>query len=170
MKLSVFIATIIVSAPLAAIGQVAPIAVTEQRNAAVGYALAASAATERMLKSCAAVPEAAAQFAETQSQWGLRNKPYVDAANGWMSYVKSIISKQKSSEVAEAFIANTYGIFSDQASMLAAELLPGSPPTAASCKKWADVFDSKKFDLEQNAEFSQDLKDIRTFFGAQPNK
>jgi hypothetical protein len=80
--------------PLVAAAQVASLPVTEQRNAAVGFALTSSISTQRMLKSCAAVPDTSARFADAQSRWATRNKPYVDAADGWMSYVKSIIAKE----------------------------------------------------------------------------
>lgn len=167
MKPFLVVAAIAISTPLTALSQVQPTDVTEQRNAAVGFALTSSKATERMLKSCAVVPEATEHFTKVQREWALRNQPYVHAASGWMSYVKSLVAKEKSPEVAEAFITNTYGVFSDQASMMAAESLPGSPPTAASCNKWAGALDSKKFDLDQNAEFAQDLREIRALIEAQ---
>jgi hypothetical protein len=141
-----------------------PLQVTEQRNAAVGFALTGYVALERMEKSCSIVPEASSPFSDARRQWISRNKSYVDAANGWMDYVKSLITQEKGSQVAEAFISNTYNVFSDQASMLAAESLPGSPPLAADCIKWVGILNSKQFDFDKNPEFSLDLKEIRAFY------
>lgn len=170
MKATIFGLALLAALPATQAGQLGTLEVTEQRNAAVGFALTGSIATERMEKACALVPEAAAQFSEARRQWELRNRPYVDAANGWMTHVKSLLAQQKGSEVAEAFIANTYSVFSDEASMMAAESLPGSPPTAANCQKWAVILDSKKFDLDRNAEFTRDLKDIRNVYESKDAK
>ncbi|WP_153242539.1 hypothetical protein [Frateuria defendens] len=159
-----FIAFLLAATPVAGASSPASLDVTEQRNAAVGFALTMTATVERMKKSCAAVPEAAPQFSEASRQWVVRNKPYADAANGWMDYVRSQIARQKGPKVADAFISNTYSVFSDKASMIAAESLPGSPPAAASCLKWVDTMNAHAFDLEQNPEFVQDLKDIRAFY------
>jgi hypothetical protein len=143
--------------------QSAPLDITEARNAAVGYALTASAGTERMVKACSTVPSVAQSFSDAQYHWVERNRPYVEAANAWMSYVESLLTQQKGAEVARAFVANTYGVFSDQASLLAAEAVPGSPPQAEACSKWARILESGAFDLLANSEFKQDLQEIRSF-------
>lgn len=155
------LAALLTAAPMVSASSPAPLEITEQRNAAVGFALTASAAIERMGNSCAAVPEASTQFSEASRKWASRNKPYADAARAWMSYVKSVLAAEKGADVADAFVSNTYSVFSDQASLMAAESLPGSPPTVADCLKWAGILNARKFDFDQNAEFSRDLRDIR---------
>ena len=140
--------------------------VTEQRNAAVGFAITANVALHRMESTCSGTRDGATAFQQAHAQWTTRNHLYVEAANAWMDHVKSLIAKDAGQEVADAFVRNTYSVFSDQASMQAAQSIPGSPPRSSDCKKWAGILDSGEFDLTKSAEFFPVLKELLASYEA----
>lgn len=158
---SMFLATLLAAAQASTAP--ATLEVTEPRNAAVGFALTTSLGVERMARACSAVPDVAPRFEAASQAWLARNKPYADAAHGWLEHVKGLIAADQGAGVAEAFIANTHGVLSDEASMLAAQALPGSPPSGADCLRWADILDGRRFDMERSEAFSADLRDVRAF-------
>lgn len=143
-----------------------PLDVTEQRNAAAGFAIKQADVVEMAGKACSAVPEVAAQFAEAERQWVGRNGPYVDAADAWVTWVKVLRAKQDGDAAAKDFYVHTYELLSDNAAKLVAKLLPGSPPSATDCRRLKDMLDSRQADLDQEAEFARDLRDMRTFYDA----
>lgn len=95
-----------------------------------------------------------------------RNGPYVEAADAWVAWVKALRAKQDGAAAAQDFYDHTYKMLSDSAARLVAKLLPGSPPSIADCRRLKDMLDSRQVDLDQEAEFAGDLRDIRTFYEA----
>lgn len=157
---------LLVTLLLAAQGAAAPIPpeVIERRTAAMGFALTSGIFVERMALACAAVPDAAPRFAEASQAWTIRNKPYTDAALGWMEHVTALIAADQGAGAAQAFASRTFGAVTEQVSEMTAQMLPGSPPLSADCLEWADLLDTRGFDMGQDGgEFSGGLRDIRAF-------
>ena len=97
---SMFLATLLAAAQASTAP--ATLEVTEPRNAAVGFALTTSLGVERMARACSAVPDVAPRFEAASQAWLARNKPYADAAHGWLEHVKGLIAADQGAGVAEA--------------------------------------------------------------------
>lgn len=107
--------------------------ITEQRNEAVGFAIAQAVAVNDMRLACEGVPDAGTRFSDAERRWLKRNGSYPDAARGWMAYVKVAIAEQEGSVAADAFSSRTNPRFTDQASKIAADAcrVPPSMPNIA---------------------------------------
>lgn len=140
-----------------------PLDITEQRNEAVGFAITQAVAVNDMRLACEGIPDAGTRFSDVERRWLKRNGSYLDAARGWMAYVKVAIAEQEGSVAADAFSSRTNQRFADQASKIAADAMSGFTVDAEHCNRWASLVDAGQGDLEQNAKYAHDLQDIRAF-------
>jgi len=74
-----------------------PLDITEQRNEAVGFAITQAVAVNDVRLACEGVLDAGTRFPDAERRWLKRNGSYLDAARGWMAYVKVTIAEQEGS-------------------------------------------------------------------------
>ena len=144
-----------------------PLPVTESRNAAVGFALTQTIFTADMIAACSQLPAKGIQDLDSVSAgWRQRNGSYIDAAYGWIYYVKGIIRRSQGDEAAETFEAMTLNEFKTNARATADEMFSKGDPASVVCEKWMRFLSDSRIDLVASTKFGADLRDILAFHSA----
>jgi hypothetical protein len=141
-----------------------PLAVTEPRNAAVGFALTQTAFTVNMVGACKQMPEKTSQDPDAVLvAWRQRNGSIVDASQGWILYVRSLIVAQQGQEAGEAFTSKTLAEFATNGASTANSMFSKGDTKSVVCEKWLRFLSDPRIDLSASAEFGRDLNDILAF-------
>ena len=144
-----------------------PLPITEPRNAAVGYALTQAQFVNTLLGTCARVDESTSTRAKlTWSNWQDRNWPHVEAARGWLQYVRAMVSSRQGQEAGAAIQSKVIAEVGANARSTLLDVLPGGEPQAAVCDKWLQLASDPRIDLRASKEFGRDLDDILAFHRA----
>lgn len=144
-----------------------PLPITEPRNAAVGYALTHAQFVNSLLGTCARLDESTSTRAKlTWASWQSRNWPHVEAARGWLQYVRAIASSQQGQEAGAAIQSKVLSEMSTNARLALLDVLPGGEPQVAACDKWLQLVSDPRIDLRASKEFGHDLEHILAFHRA----
>lgn len=143
-----------------------PLEITEPRNAAVGYALTQASFVDRALAACAGVPGLAEASRSVRVRWEARNRPYVEAAGGWLLYGASMMRVEAGDAAARGFVDDTRALFDREAAAALDTVLPQGAPADSRCSALLRRFDDGSQDIARESEFRRDLEDIRAFHEA----
>lgn len=144
-----------------------PLAVTEPRNAAVGFALTQAQFVNTLLGTCARLDEGMSESSKlTWSNWQARNWSHVEAARGWLQYVRALISSKNGQEAGASFQSKTIAEIGANARTTLLDIFPGGEPQAAACNQWLGLLSDPRIDLRASKEFGRDLDDILAFHRA----
>ncbi len=144
-----------------------PLPITEPRNAAVGYALTQAQFVNTLLATCARLDESSSNRAKlTWSNWQDRNWPHVEAARGWLQYVRAVVSSRQGQEAGASWQSKIISEVGANARSTLLDVLPNGEPQAAACDKWQQLVSEPRIDLRASKEFGPDLDDILAFHRA----
>ena len=138
--------------------------ITDARNEAVGFAITHSLVVERLLKACAAFKDALPRDMDRVLQnWTERNWERLEAAHGYLFYVREMTSGRAGSDEAEAWYRKTLDGIEQRATDALADVFTQRGPTAASCAKWSTTIAQTRADLDWRPQYVQLLDEIVAF-------
>lgn len=146
-----------------------PFAITEERNAAVGFALTQSLVTTGIANNCASLNDSALQDpGKVPSGWKQRNGMYVEASLGYLHYAATLIGSRKGQEEGKAFYRNAQSEIQKQAGLSLQDLFGARPPTIKKCEKLLGLMAEERMDLKTvdaigNDNFMRALGEILEF-------
>jgi hypothetical protein len=172
MKLNILLTAIAISAATNSHAQtpaepLKPLPVTEERNAAVGFALAQMQFVSSLLSACSRLDETAADGSKLAwSDWLRRNSAYLEGARGWVLYVRALATARSGPQAGAALQAKIADDVSVSAKASLLEILPGGEPQAVACEKWLKLVADPRMDVRASKEFGAELEAIRAFHQA----
>lgn len=124
-------------------------AITEERNAAVGFALAAGLVTGNITKNCALLKDDALQDSEkVLSNWKQKNGAYIEASLGYLQYASTLIGSRKGKEEGRSFYQNAQSEIQKQAGFTLRDSFSSQPPNRQRCEKLLGLIASGEMDLK----------------------
>lgn len=136
-----------------------PLDITENRNAAAAFALTNAFILLAVNENCHD------DFDNDHKSWVNRNKEYLDAAKGWMLYVKSMISITKNEDAAKKFYYKTIEEMKNTARKGIEQSVIRNGKQKL-CENFKRVVESRKFDFAVIPMFQGELKEIKMFHSA----
>lgn len=144
-----------------------PLSITESRNAAVGYALTNAQFVNTLLGTCARLDaDTSARAKLAWSNWQGRNWPHVEAARGWLQYVRATVSSRQGQETGAVLQSEVISEVGANARATLFDVLPGGEPQVAACDRWLQLANDSRLDLRSSKDFGHDLDDILAFHRA----
>lgn len=141
-----------------------PLVATVERNAAAGFALTQAAYAEKMVVACQPVMKKAGLNANDALEgWRVRNAAYVQAAHGWLLYVKTWVGSTKGDEAGTSFQKRTLTALEDAAEAMKKDAFAKDRSQEAVCgARLADLSDSR-LDVYASKQHGQSLEEILAF-------
>jgi hypothetical protein len=132
----------------AALAQDKPFAITEQRNAAVGFALAAQLIAVNVARNCAQLRDATLpDTARIEAGWIRRNGTYVEAAVAYLQYASNLVASRRGKEAGQAYYRKAQEEIQQQAGLGLRELFGAQKPDRTHCEKLLPIVASGAMDL-----------------------
>jgi hypothetical protein len=144
-------------------GPSSPIQVTEQRNAAVGFAITSWMTNVDVLeKHCSALgSKSDGQFVKTLDGWEKRNNPYVNAAMEYMADIEDGIRSGKGEASRQDFRNARKAEFVNSTHKAEAVWFPDGKVDEQSCQHMASFIANGSLDLDKHKEFFPVLQDLK---------
>lgn len=141
-----------------------PLSITNERNAASGFALTQAGFYSRLVSNCKRLPERGkVDPDEAITSWRKRNGEMLEAAQGWFLYVKGVIARRENAEAANTFEHKTVGDLSKQADDMLKQAFGRPEPKAQICDSWMRALDDPRIDLTASKDYGQPLTEILAF-------
>lgn len=138
--------------------------ITERRNEAAWFALTHALVIEKLLTTCAGVKDTLPQDPERiLKSWNERNWERLEAAHGYLFYVRAAMAGKQGKEAGEAFYRRMTDEFEQQSANALSDVLAQQGPTAASCAKWTAMVVEGKADLNWKPQYIPVLDEILAF-------
>lgn len=139
------------------VGTKEPFALTEQRNAAVGFALAGGLLATNAARNCGLLKDNVLPDAgKVESGWKQRNGAYIDASLGYLYYASSLINARKGKEAGQAFYKNAQTEIQQQAGLSLKNLFKSQPPDRENCGKLLGLISAGEMDLKKMDSMGKD--------------
>ena len=143
-----------------------PLAITEQRNAAVGYVLSFTATVVNVTNTCKMVPSLSKSPIDAFTSWQLRNGKYFEASQGWINYVSSQVKATRGQAASDEFRKRVVGEAAKSGETTVKGFFSTTPRTEV-CEKWIGLLFSPQSDLINNkSEFNNEVREIVEFHKA----
>ena len=143
-----------------------PLPITEQRNAAVGYALSFSSVVVNVTNKCKMIPALSKSPIDAFTSWHLRNKQYFEAAQGWVHYVGTQVKAIRGQAAAVEFESRIVGDAAQTGESTVKGFFSRTPPSEV-CERWIGLLFNSQSDLiNDKSEFNNELQDIVKFHKA----
>lgn len=136
--------------------------ITEQRNAAVSFALTVDIVTTSLAATCAEAGESlAVKAAAARSSWRAHNGHLVDAAHRYLLHVRAVVAAQRGEDAGRAFYEEQKARFFAEAKTALMETFPAGGVGASECEAIVPKLRDGSMNFEAKPEFFQALLGIK---------
>jgi hypothetical protein len=158
----IFLALVVLLAgPLPARAQEQPGAITEARNAAVGFALTMDLVTSSLASTCAETSEALSRTAPAaRSAWKAHNWHLVDSAHKYLLFVRARVVAQRGEDAGRAFYEEQRARFVADARTALTDTFPEGGINAGECETVVTKLVDGSMDFEAKPDFFKALVEI----------
>ena len=138
--------------------------ITKERHEAVGFAITHSLVIEKLLNTCATIKQTLPEDPEEALKaWAERNGERLEAAYGFLFYVRAITTSRQGKEAGEAFYKGTTEEYEKRAAAGLSEVFTLMVPNTATCAKWVKDIATRKADLDWKPQYTPVLDEIVAF-------
>lgn len=136
-------------------------AITEERYAAISFALTMDLVTASLGSTCAKASEALSARAQTaRSTWTTHNGQFVGSAHKYLLFVRSQIASERGDEAGSAFYEAQRSRFVADATEAMTDTFPGGNIDAAGCDKVLSNMSGGAMNLDAKPELFRSLVEI----------
>ena len=138
--------------------------ITAERGEAAGFAITHSLVVEKLLGACDALRQTLPQDpAEVLKAWSERNWERLEAAYGYLFYVREITGGRQGRAAGEAFYRNAIDEYEKRSAAGLSEVFARMEPNTVTCAKWEADLSEGRADLDWKPQYTPVLDEIVAF-------